>query len=67
MEIDQKVVEKKVGADFEYNVHKRVRTDQLNRGVKIEHHWWPCNIFAMNVNVWNKEINGVMPDDIDLD
>jgi len=67
MEIDQKVVEKKVGGEFEYNVHKRVRTDQLNRGVKIEHHWWPCNIFAMNVNVWNKELNGVMPDDIDLD
>lgn len=68
VEIEQKIVEKGIGEQFDYNVHKSVKRDQLNgRRVRLEHHWWPCNIFAMNVNVWNKEINNAMPDDIDLD
>jgi len=52
------------GKHFNYTVHKK-QSEFPNTGTpkqKLEHHWWPSNIFAMNVNSWNKDIKNFLPD-----
>ena len=44
------------------SINQSSKHGPVGRG-KAEHHWWPSNIFSVNVGSWNKDIDKNLPPD----